>query len=66
MLRARFSLISTGSCGLPPKSFVAVREDLLKRLENADWRVLSAARADQLLRDKLGDRVYAVKVCGFA
>jgi hypothetical protein len=32
----------------------------------ADWYILSARRADNLLREKLFDRVYALRVRGFA
>ncbi len=32
----------------------------------ADWRVISARRADQLLRERLFERVYAVRVRAFA
>lgn len=35
-------------------------------IEGAEWRVLSARRADHLLREKLFDRVYAVRVRAFA
>ncbi len=37
-----------------------------KQIESAAWYVLSARRADNLLRDKLFERVYAVRVRGFA
>jgi hypothetical protein len=43
-----------------------VAESIVPQLEAADWRVLSAAKADRLLRDLLFDRVYAVRVRGFA
>ncbi len=36
------------------------------RLEKADWFVLSARRADKLMREKLYDRVFALRVRGFA
>lgn len=36
------------------------------QIESATWYVLSARRADILLREKLFDRVYAVRVRGFA
>lgn len=49
-----------------PESFVTVRDDVLQRLEAADWRVLSAYKANVLLRELLWERVYAVKVRGFA
>jgi hypothetical protein len=49
-----------------PESFVRLREQILLRLENADWRALSAEKANALLHAKLWDRVYAVRVRGFA
>lgn len=48
-----------------PESF---REELLgyqQEIEGAKWRVLSARRADNLLREKLFERVFAVRVRGF-
>jgi hypothetical protein len=38
----------------------------LAEIRSATWRVLSARRADQLLREKLFDRAYALRVRGFA
>jgi hypothetical protein len=38
----------------------------LARIRRAKWYVLSARRADRLLREKLFERVYAVRVPGFA
>jgi hypothetical protein len=38
----------------------------LTEIRNATWRVLSARRADQLLREKLFDRAYALRVRAFA
>ena len=35
-------------------------------IEEADWYIISARRADMLLRQKLFDRVYALKIRGFA
>ncbi len=35
-------------------------------LRTADWRVLSARRANQLLRDQLFERAFALRVRGFA
>jgi hypothetical protein len=43
-----------------------VFERSLDRIRQAKWYVLSARRADHLLREKLFDRVYAVRVPGFA
>jgi hypothetical protein len=37
-----------------------------RQIEEADWRVISARRANLLLRDKLFDRVFAVRVRAFA
>ena len=51
-----------------PVDFTAV-ETLSKYEEQirlAPWKVLSARRADQLLREKLFDRAYALRVRGFA
>jgi hypothetical protein len=38
----------------------------LTQIREATWRVLSARRADMLLREKLFDRAYALRVRGFA
>jgi hypothetical protein len=35
-------------------------------IEQADWYVLSARKADRLLKDMLFDRVFALRVRGFA
>lgn len=37
-----------------------------EEIHKADWYALSARRADNLLREKLFDRVYAVRVRAFA
>ena len=37
-----------------------------RRIDRSPWRVISARRADQLLQDRLFDRVYALRVRGFA
>jgi hypothetical protein len=37
-----------------------------RQIEEADWRVISARRANLLLREKLFDRVFAVRVRAFA
>ncbi len=42
--------------------YAATYQKVLK----AEWRILSARRAANLLRDKLFDRVYALRVRGFA
>jgi hypothetical protein len=39
---------------------------VLERIEHGSWHVLSARRADKLLREKLFERVYALRVRGFA
>lgn len=41
-------------------------EGFLGQIEAALWRVLSARRADLLLREKLFERAYALRVRGFA
>jgi hypothetical protein len=38
----------------------------LAQIRNAIWRVISARRADALLREKLFERAYALRVRGFA
>jgi hypothetical protein len=40
--------------------------DTYKKIELADWYVLSAQRADKLLREKLYERVFALRMPGFA
>jgi hypothetical protein len=40
-------------------------DDLKHKLRSATWRILSARRADNLLRQKLFERVYAVRVRAF-
>jgi len=49
-----------------PSDFRETRADIIAKLEAASWRALSAKRADRLLRDLLFERVYAVRVRGFA
>jgi hypothetical protein len=41
-------------------------DGFLEQIRNATWRVLSARRADLLLREKLFDRAYALRVRSFA
>ena len=41
-------------------------DEFSSAIEGAEWRVLSARRADLLLRERLFDRVYAVRVRAFA
>lgn len=40
--------------------------EVLSKMEQGSWHVLSAKRADKLLRDFLFDRVYALRIKGFA
>lgn len=40
--------------------------EFTRRIREAEWRVISALKADDLLRKKLFDRVYAVRVRAFA
>ena len=40
--------------------------EFTRKIRNAEWRVISARKADNLLRSKLFDRVYAVRVRAFA
>jgi hypothetical protein len=49
--------------GVP--SFSTTLMELRVKIAAAPWRILSARRADRLLRDKLFERVYAVRVRGF-
>ena len=44
----------------------AIYRKTLERIKGADWYVLSAKRADKLLRELLFDRVFALRVRGFA
>ncbi|PZR74631.1 MAG: hypothetical protein DLM73_07580 [Chthoniobacterales bacterium] len=41
-------------------------DGFLEQIRNAVWRVLSARRADELLRKQLFERAYALRVRGFA
>ena len=41
-------------------------DSIRERIDRAPWRVISARRANQLLQDLLFQRVYAVRVRGFA
>jgi hypothetical protein len=41
-------------------------EETYHRILNADWYILSARKANQLLRDLLFERVYALRIRGFA
>ena len=43
-----------------------VFEETARRIAAAEWFILSARRADRLLREKLFDRVYALRIRGFA
>jgi len=46
--------------------FQAELADFRRKIDCAEWRVLSARRADRLLRELLFERVYAVRVRAFA
>lgn len=46
-------------------AFATTAEELRTQLASAPWRVLSARRADRLLREKLFDRVFAVRTRNF-
>ncbi len=49
-----------------PEPFRTELTRFREEIEVADWYALSARRANRLLRDKLFDRVYAVRVRAFA
>jgi hypothetical protein len=49
-----------------PDPFTSELSSFRQEIHKASWYVLSARRADQLLREKLFDRVYAVRVRAFA
>jgi hypothetical protein len=51
-----------------PADFMMVESlnSFLEQIRGAIWRVLSARRADALLREKLFERAYALRVRGFA
>lgn len=46
--------------------FVPVRDNIVAKLAVADWRALSAERAKRLVHSLLFERVFAVRVRGFA
>lgn len=46
-------------------SFAPIVEKLRDQIAQASWRVISARKADKLLRDKLFERVFAVRVRAF-
>ena len=48
------------------RSNAAVVTDTIDQIRQADWYMLSARRADRLVREKLFDRVFALRVPGFA
>lgn len=50
----------------PPEPCRTALHSVRERINGAGWYVLSARRADQLLRRDLFDRVYAVRVRAFA
>ncbi len=41
-------------------------EEILSKLQSADWYIMSARRADKLLREKLFDRVFALRIRNFS
>lgn len=49
-----------------PEPFRSKLRQFRGAIEAADWYALSARRADPLLREKLSERVYAVRVRAFA
>jgi hypothetical protein len=49
-----------------PESFAQALQSYIEAIAAADWYVLSARKANGLLREKLFDRVYAVRVRAFA
>jgi hypothetical protein len=49
-----------------PQATSAAIDKFRGQIEAAEWRVLSARKADKLLRTMLFDRVFAVRVRGFA
>ena len=49
-----------------PDSARASIDEFGRRIREAEWRIISARKADNLLREKLFDRVYAVRVRAFA
>ncbi len=50
----------------PGGGYSSAFETFRHEIDKADWRVISARRADKLLRERLFDRVYAVRVRAFA
>lgn len=50
----------------PPSAAAGAIGKFAKQIENAEWRILSARRAGNLLRENLFDRVYALRVRAFA
>jgi len=49
-----------------PEPFLAQIASFRAEIGNAFWYVLSARRADRLLREKLFERMYSVRVRAFA
>lgn len=49
-----------------PRSVQSSIDGFRRQIEEADWRVISARRANLLLREKLFDRVFALRVRAFA
>jgi hypothetical protein len=52
--------------GTSEGGFAVVRDRIVDELEQSDWRAISATKASLLLREFLFQRVYAVRVRGFA
>jgi hypothetical protein len=48
------------------EAFHNLRLSLVGQIESAEWRIISARKADRLLRGLLFERVYAVRVRSFA
>jgi hypothetical protein len=59
-------LVATLVSENPPEGFSALREKLIERMASADWNVLSAKKAEDLLKSLFWERVYALTERGFA
>lgn len=57
--------IEEAAVSLLRQSAPAAFASLIQQSANAGWYVLSARKADRLLRDKLFDRVFALRIPGF-
>lgn len=58
------TIVERLAAGMRP-AFNPILSDLQEKLANAPWRVISARRADMLLRSLLFERVYAVRIKKF-